>query len=88
MATTEKWHLAKRKIQERIIYRGHLYHLSRKFHTSAEADSHRTYLEVSRKVSRRPYKGKVPPIKKLAVIIKKLLDERGRRWFAVYTREY
>ena len=88
MATTEKWYLAKRKIQERIIYRGHLYHLSRKFHTAAEADSHRAYLEADRRNLRRPYKGKVPPTKKLAVVIKRLLDERGRRWYAVYTREY
>ena len=88
MAKTEQWHLAKRKIQARTIYRGHLYHLSRKFHTAAEADSHRAYLLAGRIHLRRPYKGKRPPVKNLSVIIKRLLDERGRRWFVVYKREY
>ena len=88
MARTEQWHLAKRKIQNTVVYRGHVYRLSKKCRTAAEADSHRAYLEAGRRTLRCPYKGKVVPVKKLAVIIKRLLDERGRRWFVVYKREY
>ena len=88
MAATEKWHVTKRKIPASIIYRGKLYKFNKKYHTSAEADSHVAYLEVGRKGVRRPYKGKIAPFKKLATVTKKVLDERGRRWFVVYTREY
>ena len=88
MVPCEKWHIARRKIPNSIIYRGKLYKFNRKYRTSAEADSHVAYLEVGRKVARRPYKGKIAPIKKIATVTKKLMDERGRQWFVVYIREY
>ena len=88
MSTQERWHITHRKVPGSLIYRGKLYRLDDKYMTLPKAESHAEYLKMDAETARRPYKGKRAPFKQVATVIRKILDEKRRTWYAVYERKY
>lgn len=70
-----------------ILYRGKRYKRDKKYPARHLAEQRAEYLKRSRQVARRPYKGKRPPIKDIRVLIKTVVDGRGKTWYITYKRE-